>query len=179
MLAGGTSWLLGSRRAQASVAVAATLPSLVARSSLVAFSTSLAAASRWEEIGGTRRIVTYNRVRIDEDVVGEPETPELWVRTLGGDVGDIAQIVHGEAELVIGEPCLLFVRAGQGGVHVVTELAQGHYPLRDDGQGTLRLLASPRLGVLLNASGSAVRLLHGKSRAEAVDLLRGRHRRAK
>jgi hypothetical protein len=154
----------------AGTAVGVTLPDLVRRSSVVAFSRSLEVSSRWEEIGGSRRIVTYQRVWFDELLFGQPSSPELWVRTLGGRIGDLAQIVHGEAELRIGDPCLLFVHPGRDGVPVVTELAQGHFPLRPNG-GSFRLHPSPRLGRLLAADGSAVKALVGRTRAEAAGLI--------
>jgi len=170
MAAGGLGWVLSGREAMAGTAVGVTLPALVRRSSVVAFSRSLEASSRWEEIGGSRRIVTYQRVWFDELLFGQPSSQELWVRTLGGRVGDLAQIVHGEAELRVGDPCLLFVHPGRDGVPVVTELAQGHYPLRADG-GSFRLHPSPRLGRILAADGSAVKALVGRTRAEATSLL--------
>jgi hypothetical protein len=171
MVAGGALWLFGSRRAHASMAVGIGLPELFRKSSRVAFSTSLEAFSRWEQLGGTRRIVTYHRLRVDEPIAGPAADPELMVRTLGGRVGDIGQIVHGEAALVVGEPCLLFLRTASDGVYAVAEHAQGHYPLRDDGRGKWRLRSSPRLGPLAEAEGSAVRALVGRSREEAVTLL--------
>jgi hypothetical protein len=170
MAAGGVAWLFAGREAMAGTAVGVTLPDLVHRSSVVAFSRSLEASSRWEEIGGSRRIVTYQRVWFDELLFGHPSSQELWVRTLGGRVGDLAQIVHGEAELRVGDACLLFVHPGRDGVPVVTELAQGHYPLRPDGSWQ-RLHPSPRLGRLLAADRSAVKALVGRTRAEATGLL--------
>ena len=170
VLAGSAAWLFGARRARASVAVGIGLPELISSSTTVGFAASSEASSRWEEIGGSRRIVTYHRVGFDELVIGQDR--ELWVRTLGGRMGDIAQIVHGEAELRVGEPCLLFVCPARDGALVVTEMAQGHYPLRSQ-----RLHPSPRLGRLVRPDGSAVRALVGRTRAEARGLL-GEARRA-
>ncbi len=59
--------------------------------------------SQWEELGGARRIVTYTRLSIDRPVAGQPDG-EIWVRTLGGAVGDIGQQVSGDAQLKIGAP---------------------------------------------------------------------------
>ncbi len=175
-LAGGSTWLLGSRAARAGVAIAVPLAELWRSSSAVGFAASTQASCRWEEIGGSRRIVTYHQVRFDELLSGDE--PEQWVRTLGGRVGDLAQVVHGEAELRVGEPCLLFVHPGRDGVPVVTEMAQGHYPMRPL-RGELRLHASPRLGGLVRPDGSAVRSLIGRTRAEAKSLLDGARRGAK
>jgi hypothetical protein len=168
MLAGGAAWLFAARPARASVAVGVSLPELLRASTAVGFAASSEASSRWEEIGGSKRIVTYHRVGFEELLLGQDR--DLWVRTLGGRVGDIAQVVHGEAELRVAEPCLLFVRPGRDGVSVVTEMAQGHYPLGDL-SGTLRLRPSPRLGALVRPDGSAVKALVGRTRAEATSLL--------
>jgi hypothetical protein len=168
MLAGGTAWLFAARPARASVAVGVSLPELLRSSTTVGFAASSEASSRWEEIGGSKRIVTYHRVSFDELLVGQDR--DLWVRTLGGRVGDIAQVVHGEAELRVAQPCLLFVCPGRDGARVVTEMAQGHYPLGDT-RGTLRLRPSPRLGTLVRPDGSAAKALVGRTRAEARSLL--------
>ena len=53
-----------------------------------------------------RRIVTYTRLRIDRMVDGNPQA-EVWVRTLGGHVGDIGQHVDGEAVLMPSRPGLV------------------------------------------------------------------------
>ena len=150
------------------MAIGVSLPELLGSSTTVGFAQSAEASSHWEEIGGSRRIVTYHRVGFDELLVGQDR--DLWVRTLGGRMGDIAQIVHGEAELRVGEPCLLFVRPARDGALVVTEMAQGHYPLRDQA-GTLRLRPSPRLGRLVHPDGSAAKALVGRTRDEARSLL--------
>jgi hypothetical protein len=176
MLGAGAVFLAGARESRASVAIAASLPELLSSSHTVGFAASEQATSRWEEIGGSKRIVTYHQVGFDDLVVGQDR--ELWVRTLGGRVGDLAQVVHGEAELRIGERCLLFVGPGSDGVSVVTEMAQGHYPLRDQA-GALRLRPSPRLGGLVRPDGSAVKLLVGRTRAEARSLLDEARRGAK
>jgi hypothetical protein len=176
MLAGGAAWLFTARPVRAGVAVGVSLPELLRSSTAVGFAASSEASSRWEEIGGSKRIVTYHRVGFDELLVGQDR--ELWVRTLGGRVGDIAQIVHGEAELRVGEPCLLFVSPGRDGVSVVTEMAQGHYPLRDQG-GALRLHPSPRLGTLVRPDGSAAKALIGRTRGEARSVLDEARRAAK
>ncbi len=168
MLGGGAACVFATRGARAGVAIAVSLPELLRSSTAVGFAQSAEVTSHWEEIGGSRRIVTYHRVGFDELVIGKDR--ELWVRTLGGRMGDIAQVVHGEAELRMGEPCLLFVSPARDGALVVTEMAQGHYPLRAE-SGTLRLRPSPRLGRLIRPDGSAAQMLIGKPRPEARSLL--------
>jgi hypothetical protein len=101
----------------------------------------------------------------------DPEQDELLVRTLGGRVGDIGELVHGEAMLSLGARGVLFVMPARG-VLTVTAMAQGHYPLRRDTAGAERLRRSPEASELLHEAGSAVKRLPGLQVAEARTLLR-------
>jgi hypothetical protein len=130
-------------RASASLARRLTLLELVRASDAVIVGTALASSSRWEKVAGRRRIVSYTRTRADESWAGNAPA-EIIVRTLGGRVGDTGEIVHGEAVLLIGEPAVLFVSPALGDSVRVTGMSQGHYPLRRDDRGILRLSASPR-----------------------------------
>jgi hypothetical protein len=162
-----------TRPAQAGVAKGLPLEDLVKRSAHVLRATPLEAYSEWSRFGKERRIVTYTRVRVD-DPLGEGDSPEaeVLVRTLGGVVGDIGQVVHGEATLIIGEPCVAFLKTMQDGVLGVTAMAQGHYPLRPDPSGLFRLNSSPELAVLLDEQRSAVARLRGRTYDEAKALVR-------
>jgi hypothetical protein len=172
MLAASLLVLLLPSGAGASLARAVTLPQLVARSEQVVIGTPLEAHARWETLGGQRRIVTYTRVRVDAAIDGGGQS-ELFIRTLGGHVGDIGQVVSGEAVLSIGQPALVFVGRSADGVLAVSAMAQGHFPLRRDGHGTLRLRPSPRLATLVGAQHSAVKRLVGHSIPEAEQLIAG------
>ena len=119
--------------------------------------------SRWEMVAGSKRIVTYTRVRVEETLAGTPSGAELLVRTMGGQVGKIGQVVHGEAVLRPGERSVLFVRPGEDGRLAISGMAQGHYPLRADEKGALRLAASPALARLVQPAGSAVARLSGQT----------------
>jgi len=94
------------------------------------------------------------------------------VRTLGGRVNGVGQIVHGEAQLRAREPSLVFLRTRADGSTAITAMAQGHYPLRPDPGGLLRLNPSPFLPELLQANGGAVERLRGASIADAVQRIR-------
>src|SRR4051812_26591915 len=84
----------GPREAQASVAIAASLEDLARASSVIAKVTPLERMSAWEN----GRIVTTTRVRVDDVVAGAVagNARELRVRTLGGRVDKIGQLVEGE-----------------------------------------------------------------------------------
>jgi hypothetical protein len=146
---------------------------LVERSRHVLLGEPLEAYSVWERVGGRRHIVTYTRVRT-KDVLGgsDPRDEELLVRTLGGRVGELGQLVHGEAQLVTGLRNVLFLMPSRDAL-AVTAMAQGQYPLRRDARGVERLKRNPTLAELVDESGSAVQRLTGRSLDEARTLLRG------
>lgn len=168
--AGAAGLVLHGRPAEASIARAVSLRELVSGSERGLVATALAAESRFETVGGRRRIVTYTRVRVDEVLGGPNDGSELLVRTLGGKVGDVGQVVHGEAVLLLGEPALVFLGPSPEGPLVVTAMAQGHYPIRADKSGERRVLPSPRLGELVGQG--AARELSGKRVSEATSLVR-------
>ena len=162
--------------AQASLARAVSLAELVKASSHVLHGLPLEASSHWETLGEQRRIVTYTRVRADETVAGDsPPSAEVMVRTLGGQVGDIGQVVHGEALLRIHEACLLFLHTNTDPSERVVAMAQGHYPILTDSAGVRRLGSSPNLPHLLGNAQSAVHALVGLSLERATGLVRAQH----
>lgn len=161
-----------TREAQASLARAVPLEQLMGRSQHVLVGEPLDAYSVWEQLGGRKHIVTYTRVRAHELLGGaDPKTDELLLRTLGGRVGELGELVHGEAVLSRGARGVLFVMP-LAGVLAVTAMAQGHYPLRRDVAGTERLRRSPGAQELLQEQGSAVQRLTGLQVPEARSLLR-------
>lgn len=162
--------LLG-KPASATIARSLSLQALVRGSRRVAIVTALAAESHFEELGRRRRIVTDTRVRIEEHIAKEElRESEVLVRTLGGSVGRLGELVHGQAQLVLGEPCVAFLLQGPDGLHYFNGMAQGHYPL--SGDAGKRLLRSPDLPELLNFEGSAVKALVGSELAPARERIR-------
>jgi hypothetical protein len=156
--------------AQASVARAVPLEALTGRSRHVLLGEPLDAYSVWERLGGRKHIVTYTRVRAHELLAGaDPQADELMVRTLGGQVGELGELVHGEALLRVGHRSVMFVMPSHDAL-AVTAMAQGHYPLRRDG-GIERLLRSPNANELIDEAGSAVKRLPGLQVPEARSLL--------
>ena len=167
--------LAWSKVATATTARAVSLQDLVRRSTRIVRSTPLDSFARTEAIGGTQHIVTYSRLRVDEAIHGDTSETEILVRTLGGTVGTVGEIVHGEAELAINEPCVVFLLTDSQGVEQVTAMAQGHYPLTLDSAGALRLRQSRNMPHLLRGTGSvaAVEQLNGLGIAEARSLILG------
>jgi hypothetical protein len=121
---------LRSHDAWASVSFALPLSDLARASSVIARVTPVEASSRWE--GG--RIVTTTRARVDAIVAGSAPSSEVRIRTLGGIVGDIGQVVEGEAALARGAPALVFLRQRPGEPRFdVAGRAQGELTVADAG----------------------------------------------
>jgi hypothetical protein len=184
LLVFGLAW--GSnvgRPALASTFVEVSLADLVRVSSLIVVGTAAEQTSVWEDTdaGHSRRIVTYTRVRVDTVVDGTPPAaPDVWVRTLGGQVGDIGQRVDGEAVLVPMQSSLMFLRARADGTHAVTAMAQGHFPVRVvDAGGPPRITISPAAGRLIPPVGAprpARIVLDAMTLDEAAHVIEGERR---
>ncbi|MEZ4230858.1 MAG: hypothetical protein R3B89_16905 [Polyangiaceae bacterium] len=160
-----------TRVAEASLARAISLETLVRTSHHVVFATPVESSSRWEQIAGRKRIVTYTRLLVSESMGAiAPDESELMVRTLGGQVGDIGQIVHGEAELALNRPSVLFVGLASQGPLFIQAMSQGEYPTREH-QGEPQLRLSPRLSEIDADARSAVRLLNERQLSAARKLI--------
>jgi len=164
--------LPGVASAEAGASLLLGLGEIAASSSAVIVGTPGKNISVWEEAAG-RRIVTYTQVHVDRTVAGEPGT-EVWIRTLGGVVGDVGQEVSGEPQMARGEKSLLFLRK-RGEVYSITGRAQGLYPIVTDKKGVSRVKASPDAGLLVATPGpveSARDTLAGKLLDSAIALIR-------
>ena len=170
--AGGFAGLLVPRRALGTLLRGLSLQELGQASEHILVVTPLEATSRWETLGGRRRIVTDTRVRV-EDVIAQAIPPggELWVRTLGGTVGQRAALVLGEATLFPNQASVLFTTRFEGAYRVLG-MAQGHYPLRPEADRALRLTLSPRAPELVGDGEPAMRVLPGLELGQARVLIR-------
>ncbi len=134
--------------ASASVSIAVGFEMLVKDADVVAVITPHEAKSVWED----GRIYTYTKVKVDESVAGDVGVgAEGWVRTMGGVVGKIGQLVDGEPVLVPGKQSLLFLRRFKvSDVYEVSARAQGQYPIKIDEKTRMRkIIRSANVGVLL------------------------------
>jgi hypothetical protein len=177
---------LTPRGAAAATAVELSMTDLVGDATLVVAGTPLESRSLWEGDARTygRRIVTYTRVRVDRLLDGLPQA-EVWIRTLGGEVGDIGQQVAGEAVFRVAQPSLLFLRSRPDGTHVVVGMSQGQYPLdaRPD-SGAVRVRTPleggghlvPKAGVAANAQRSARQALVGHTLDDIAQLVAAERR---
>jgi hypothetical protein len=148
------------------------LPALVQRSQRVAVLEPLESVCRYAEIAGRRSIVTDTRVIIHESWRGSTADKELTLRTLGGRLDGVGELVHGQPLLELGVRDVAFLQLGRSGdVWWTTGMAQGHYPLSDL-TDEARLLPNRQLPALLHPETSAVEQLVGRRRLEARNLVR-------
>ncbi len=122
------------------------------------------------ELGGQRRIVTDTRIGVRDALFGAPGA-ELTVRTLGGRVDGVGELVSGQPELELGRAAVLFLLEGPDSLHHVVGMAQGHFPLQTDEHGRERLRPSPRLPRIADFADSAVKRLSGLELADARHLV--------
>lgn len=153
------------RNAHATLVRAVTLTELVHSSQHAVVATTLAATSRWETVGDRERIVTYTPVRVQYALDGTSPATELMVRTLGGRVGDIGQLVPGEAPMRSGTTAALFLEPVATDVFGVTAMAQGHYPILSDDRGARRLRAHV-LSIAKTPPDAAIVRLDGRTVGE-------------
>jgi hypothetical protein len=161
--------LLVPSDAQASVSIAVAFDALVKDADSVGVVTPVEAKSVWEE----GRIYTYTRVKVDQSVAGELGTgAEGWVRTMGGVVGKIGQLVDGEPVFTTGKPSLLFLRKfKQGGTWEVSARAQGQYPvIADETTKARKVIRAASVGVLFPPKPAlAATEQPGAVRAQSID----------
>jgi hypothetical protein len=164
-------WLGAGVDARASISVTVTFDDLLQRSIAVAVVVPIDRRGVWED----GRIVTYTHVRVERLVAGRLPG-EVWVRTFGGSVGRIGQIVEGEATFNQAEASLLFIHlhgasGGSPGIFGVVEGAQGQFSLVTTGGGLPHLAAARLVGALVPPPGSprlARDELVGRSLEDAV-----------
>lgn len=171
---GAGGGLLWTRSSWAGAARPMSLDALVNLSDYAVVGSSESSTAAWEGSGSSgQRIVSYHRLTVHESLTSaSPPDGTLYVRTLGGRVGGIAQRVHGEASLTPHEASVLFLRATVSGAFGVVAMAQGHYPLLTDEEGTPRLTTSPYLGDFIKKDPqSAVGQLRGKTLATCEQLI--------
>jgi hypothetical protein len=134
--------------ASASVSIAVAFDTLVKDADAVAVITPVEQTSVWED----GRIYTYTKVKVDQGVAGDVGAgADGWIRTMGGVVGKIGQLVDGEPVLVTGKSSLLFLRKFKAGaIYEVSARAQGQYAITvDDTTKAKKLMRSSAAGLLL------------------------------
>lgn len=118
------------RPADAAVSVAVLFDDLVADADAIAVVAPGEARSAWEN----GRIVTYTRLEIEDAVAGSAERA-VWVKTLGGVVDGIGQLVEGEPTFHAGTRSLVFLHRIDPTTFVVAARSQGQYVLQAAASG--------------------------------------------
>ncbi len=148
-----------------------TLEQLVDRSAHIVVVNALDSSSFYTTIGGRRCIVTETRVQVQDVLAAQaPRDQILSVRTLGGKVGGMGELVLGQAAFSASTPDVAFLKRGADGAHWFVGMAQGHYPLY--GEKELSLRHSANLPEIREFSRSAVRALSGTRLTTARGLIR-------
>lgn len=166
--------MVGVTDAGATVVVEVSLSFLAVRASTVIVGVPGRAVAVWEVgASGRRRIVTYRLVLVERVVAGEVERREVWVRSLGGRIGDIAERVEGEAVLPAGRRMLLFLVENADGTASVLAMAQGAYVVARGEDGVDRLETMRERGMVAAAAGepSAAARLSGRTLQESTRLV--------
>ena len=147
------------------------LTELAQKSERIGVLEPLEASCRYVGIGGRKSLVTDTRVLVHEAWTGAAES-ELLLRTLGGRLDGVGELVHGQPTLQLGTRAVGFLKLSRDRqVWWMTGMAQGHFPLSDASQ-IARLLASPNLPDIVQPEASAVRRLVGLRLGEARELVR-------
>ena len=158
--------------AQATLLRGLSLRDMTQRSHSVLLLSALDSRCSHASIGGRRLIVTETRARV-EDVFAKavPDAGEVLVRTLGGVLDGVGQLVHGQAEFSSALPSVVFLTRAKDESLWVTGMAQGHYPVVARAGAKRVLDASAHLPTLVDFEHSAVRRLVGQELAEARRLV--------
>jgi hypothetical protein len=151
---------------RASVSIAVTWDGLLRESTAAAVLTPVESRSAWED----GRIYTYTHLSIDRPVAGTlPAGSSVWVRTMGGVVGKIGQIVEGEAVFSPGHASLVFLHPAPLGSFEVTARGQGQFPVvADDAKAPPRVVRSSAMGAIVPRAAApevtrlAVEVVHGR-----------------
>jgi hypothetical protein len=148
------------------------LSRLLQKSPVVVVATPVSHNAHWAVIGSTRRVVTDSTLEVAWSLRGEDcAGKDIVVRTLGGTVGGVGQIVYGEARLTLGQSSVLFLVPGQDGVYSVMGMAQGQYPLEPADAGDWTLKPSLGLDGVLDSQRSAVATLNGRRLSDIPALI--------
>lgn len=147
-----------------------TMRQLVDASDLVVDVVPTTSTSRWVQVYGARRIVTFWRLEVMNAIVGQPSS-ELGVATLGGTVGHVQQWVPHEAGLRARNRYLVFTRAGVLDTSWITGMRQGAFALTVE-SGELRVTVTEAQRDFLEMDGSAVGHLAGLTLEAAARAVR-------
>lgn len=117
------------------------LESMAVRAHCIAYATVEEVRARFADgagAGGT--IVTDVRLRVRRGLLGAADGELITIQHLGGVVGEIGQLVHGEASYRVGEEVVVLLARRPGGLFAVG-MSQGALHVRRDAGGVQRVHA--------------------------------------
>lgn len=132
-------WLGPAARATSLVRLG--LESMTVRAHCIAYATVEEVHARFADgagAGGT--IVTDVRLRVRRGLLGAKDGELITAQHLGGVVGEIGQIVHGEASYRVGEEVVVLLARRPGGLFAVG-MSQGALHVLRDAAGVRRVHA--------------------------------------
>ncbi len=150
----GLATMSVSLPATSSVSIALTVDDVARDASLIIRATPVQEASEWE----SGRIVTTTVLRVDRVIAGPAPAPgEVRVRSLGGTVGDVAQLVEGEPQLSpkLAASSILFLKQvggsddSEAARFVVSGRAQGQLMVARAPRSSQEVVRLVRMGTLL------------------------------
>ncbi len=134
----------------ATTVVPVTTEELTRRSDEVVLATVRASSSRWEH----GLIVTDHELTVDATVRGSAlPRATIFVRTPGGTVGRITQVIPDAPSLEVGRSYVFFLSGGVGQVRFLAHLTAAVVPVQASPQGAL--VAQPPVALLTDSSRSA------------------------
>lgn len=117
--------------AHATTLLALDVPALTRSSSVVARATVRSMEARWTKDGG--RIMTDVVLEVSEPWKGSPGKT-ITLMQPGGVVGDIGQLVHGNARFTVGEDVVVFLEP-RGERFLLTGMFQGKFKVESTSDG--------------------------------------------
>lgn len=135
-----------SAPARATVIVPLDLASLVQRADTIVRGTAMATTASLSD--DKKQIHSVTVVRVAAIMKGAPAA-EIEVRTPGGTLGDLTQVVHGAPQLHAGQEVYLFLHRVSGNRFIVEGFTQGKFEVAADTDGSRRVSQNLReVGVL-------------------------------
>jgi len=132
--------------AQATLVKPVDVETLARRADVIVRGTTKATAASLTEDG--RQIQTVAKVTVGSVLKGEAMS-EFEVRTPGGTIGDITQVVHGAPQFVEGQEVILFLHRVSERRFTIEGFAQGKYEVVKGSDGVARVAQDLRgIGIL-------------------------------
>ncbi|MEQ8280046.1 MAG: hypothetical protein RMA76_01950 [Deltaproteobacteria bacterium] len=126
--------LLAPLAAEATVMVPLSVEDLTARSAMVMRGRVLAQQASWDD--NQRKIYTFTEIEVLSTVHTQNAAPErVFVRSMGGEVGDVGMRVAGTPKFSVGEEVFLFLRVDPKNAEQfqVVGMSQGKFTVTRDG----------------------------------------------